>query len=280
MVKHSWGFSLLSNVATIAMADIVQRVIDASNYGDLYAVLGVAPLPREQDTAADALRRCSVLKGQPLASIRGAFVAMSLACHPDKCKHPKATDAQQAVNKAWEVLKDCSTRAIFDEQFKKMIQRENNRKQIEEMKKQKAAQSVLTERMMQQQKNHSEQKHEPKKNQKSEPTSTKGESAKAKGTEANSKTWDVAGCTLKKIKVAIYVKISPKVSRKFFFKEWQDREVTLKVAEEFAKQSLTVTNQFDCCVKKKNKVDFLQSHDVSCSGKETIAVLLEMLEEA
>lgn len=134
------------------MADIIQRAIDASARGDLYAVLGAAPLPRDEDSSGDALRRCSVLRDLPLSSIRTAFVAMSLACHPDKCKHERATDAQQAVNKAWEVLKERSSRVLYDVSFRAMIQKEHDKKQQEELKKQKMTKTVLTQRTMQQQK--------------------------------------------------------------------------------------------------------------------------------
>jgi DnaJ-class molecular chaperone len=133
------------------MADIIQRVIDASARGDLYAALGVAPLPQQGDSAVDALRRCTVLKDLPVASIKSAYVSMSLACHPDKCKHEKATDAQTAVNKAWEVLRVSASRTAYDSSFRAMIQRENEARQREEIRKQKQTQPAITPKMFQQQ---------------------------------------------------------------------------------------------------------------------------------
>jgi hypothetical protein len=143
------GFS--RELQAIVMADIIQRVIDASARGDLYAALGVAPLPQQGDSAVDALRRCTVLKDLPVASIKSAYVSVSLACHPDKCKHEKATDAQIAVNKAWEVLRVSASRTAYDSSFRAMIQRENEAKQREEMRKQRQTQPAITPKMFQQQ---------------------------------------------------------------------------------------------------------------------------------
>jgi hypothetical protein len=58
------GFS--RELQAIVMADIIQRVIDASARGDLYAALGVAPLPQQGDSAVDALRPALLSRICPL----------------------------------------------------------------------------------------------------------------------------------------------------------------------------------------------------------------------
>lgn len=262
------------------MADIIQRVIDASACGDHYAVLGVAPQRHDGATKADAMRRCLVLKGLPLSAVKSAYVAMSLACHPDKCKHEKATDAQQLVNKAWSILRDDSSRKAFDRNLKEMTELEYDRKQKEELKTQKQNQTVITPRMMQQSKAGSEQKKDSEQKKCSKPDTQKQAEQKTKPSEASSKSWDVANCTLKELKVAISVKLSSHLNRKFLFKEWQDKDVARTIAEEFAKQVLTITNQFDCLKLKKDKSDFAYKHGVDVSGKETVSMLLAQLEQA
>eukprot|EP00435_Cladocopium_sp_Y103_P075265 s374_g55.t1 len=273
------------------MADIIQRVIDASARGDLYAALGVAPLPKQGDSAVDALRRCTVLRDLPHASIKSAYVSVSLACHPDKCKHEKATDAQTAVNKAWEILRDSASRATYDASFRAMIQRENEARQREEMRKQRQAQPAITPKMFQQQKceddkkagkkadaessQKDEQNAETESKNPTKPESKKETDSKAKGaakepTKEPPTSWEVGTSTLRAYKTLIQVKVSSSVTRKFVFKEWQDSKVAKQVAEEFAKSTLSTTNQFDCVKLKKDKVAFVQKQGVDCTGKETV----------
>lgn len=62
---------------------------------DAYAVLGV-------EATADA------------ASIRKSYWRVSLLVHPDKCSHPAAQEAFQAVSKAAQLLQDTQQRAAHD----------------------------------------------------------------------------------------------------------------------------------------------------------------------
>lgn len=62
---------------------------------DPYAILGV-------DSSADA------------AVVRKAYWRLSLLVHPDKCAHPSAQEAFQAVSKAAQLLQDAGARAAHD----------------------------------------------------------------------------------------------------------------------------------------------------------------------
>ena len=218
---------------------------------------------------------------------------MSLACHPDKCKHEKATGAQTAVNKAWEVLRVSASRTAYDSSFRAMIQRENEARQREEIRKQKQTQPAITPKMFQQQSVKIIQRLARKQMQRAVRKVNKmlrlririqpSQAARKrlipeKGGPQT--TWDVGTSTLKELKTAISVKVSDSVTRKFSFKEWQDRTVAKQVAEKFAKSTLSITNQFDCVKLKKDKAVFAQQQGVECTGKETVAVLRGLLEEA
>lgn len=282
MLNSGVSFQVSSDLQASAMEDLVQRVIDFSSRGDLYAVLGVAPLPEPEDSQAEALRRCTVLKALPQHCIKNAFVATSLACHPDKRKHALATSAQTAVNKAWAVLKDHLSRKRYDVSFREMIVKEYAAKARRELMKRRNSTPAMAPRMMQQKKPEAQPKSQTdaKKAGAKKDTSKKDADVKKDSGEQESKTWEVASYQLKEIKVGVTVKLSSETTRKFLFKEWNDRNTTRKVAEEFARQALTVTNQCDCIKLKKDKVAFVQDHGVTCTGKETVAVLTTKLLEA
>lgn len=48
------------------------------------------------------------------AALRRAYLTKSVQVHPDKCNHPKATEAFQRVAEAWTVLSNDETRAEYD----------------------------------------------------------------------------------------------------------------------------------------------------------------------
>ena len=49
------------------------------------------------------------------ARVRRAFLSLSLLVHPDKSKHPKAEEAMQRVNLAFETLETAEKRAAHEE---------------------------------------------------------------------------------------------------------------------------------------------------------------------
>eukprot|EP00438_Fugacium_kawagutii_P023228 Skav215522 [mRNA] locus=scaffold2213:106684:113665:- [translate_table: standard] len=250
------------------MEDIVQRVIDFSSRGDLYAVLGLAPLPVPEDSQADAIRRCTLLKALSQSCIKNAFVATSLACHPDKCKHPLATNAQTAVNKAWSVLKDHGSRKMYDVSFRAMVIREYAAKARQELLKKRNSIPAMAPRMVQQKKQEEQPKSAAvvKKAAAKKETSKTDTNVKKDSSEQEPKTWEVASYQLKELKMAVAVKLSSEISRKFAFKEWQDRKTARKIGEAFAREALRLTNQCDCLKLKKDKLAFVQKHGVIGTG--------------
>ena len=87
------------------MADVIQRVLDGAAFGDHYQVLGAYPDGGAPGNAAYYTARFLVVKAMPMQSLKAAYMATCLATHPDKCDHPRASEAQAHVNRAWDVLR-------------------------------------------------------------------------------------------------------------------------------------------------------------------------------
>mmetsp|Transcript_24927 Transcript_24927/g.40401 ORF Transcript_24927/g.40401 Transcript_24927/m.40401 type:complete len:213 (-) Transcript_24927:3578-4216(-) len=71
---------------------VVDEVLESTS---LYRVLGVNP-------------------DIPGSELRKAYLKRSMKCHPDKCAHPRATEAFQHVAEAYEILSDPAKRSEYD----------------------------------------------------------------------------------------------------------------------------------------------------------------------
>lgn len=136
-----------------------------------------------------------------------------------------------------------------------MVVKEYAAKARRELMKRRNSTSAMAPKIMQQKKPEVEPKSQTdaKKAGAKKGTSKKDADVKKDSGEQELKTWEVASHQLKELKVAATVKLSSETTRKFLFKEWNDRNTARKVAEEFARQALTVTNQCDCLKLKKDK---------------------------
>jgi hypothetical protein len=95
------------------------------------------------------------------------------------------------------------------------------------------------------------------------------------------KFWEVSGFQVRPFKNWIAVRISGSLSRKFQHKEWQNENVAMKVATEFAKQVSKKSARMKIAKTKKEKFAYLKENGINCAtGKETIVELELLLQEA
>eukprot|EP00891_Asterochloris_glomerata_P008158 jgi/Astpho2/8158/Aster-03090 len=72
-------------------------------------------LERPEDSAADAYEVVGLEPSAKAAEIKKRYWRLSLLIHPDKCPHPRAHDAFQAVSKAAKQLQDATGRREVDQ---------------------------------------------------------------------------------------------------------------------------------------------------------------------
>ena len=95
------------------------------------------------------------------------------------------------------------------------------------------------------------------------------------------KFWEVSGFQVRPFKNWIAVRINGSLSRKFQHKEWQNENVAMKVATEFAKQVSKKSARLKITKTKKEKFAYLKENGINCAtGKETIVELELLLQEA
>ena len=125
-----------------------------------------------------------------------------------------------------------------------------------------------------------------------EPKAKASETEATKSTEAaktttpaapndpNLKFWDVSGYQVRMYKNWVTVRIDGTTIRKFLFQEWQDGEVAKQIATCFAKAARKEILLFRAVKAKTEKIEIMKKHGINLEGKETVAKMEILLQEA
>ena len=296
ILQHYFEYTPLSNQCShlcsisywLTMADhIITRVLDGDAIGDHYQVLGVYPegYNGKAATAEEAIREFRVVSSLPVSSIKSAYRATSLYVHPDKCKHDMAGEAQVKVNNSWDVLSVPTARAEFHQKYRMKLR---TAQEQEKLVVKAAVPKPEYPWIKQQEKVDAEAKSKATKSC-TKQAATDGKASKeshsSKDTSTNPEPdhqgcWEIGGIQLKEFKQHVTAKLSHMVVRKFLCSEWQDKQVTRKVASEFATKAKQILLKFDCTKLKHEKLDVMKELGITMKAMRfSITDMRDVLEQ-